>query len=364
MGFLRKVGKKIGRGIKKIGKKIGKAFKSIIKPFAKVFNKLGPIGSIAMMMILPGIGQMMAGFGAGTVTQTLGAFAGNAVKFVGNAINFVATAPQKILGSITNGITNAWNGLTGAQLPAGQTSWFDNFKSDMTNTWTSGGAIDTTGNIGGVKGDIVGEGNFFDYSTQGQAKIESFKTDFGQMGKDIKNVFKPDERIKITEDKIASTITDPKELELFNQGKSTKYVLDRTGVIGNVRDALGGTVSKVKDITVPGVGDVGDVAWGANTGLTAYNAYSTFNPQEMETLGGSGMGILAEEQLYGGDQGGMYNQTPPTWSYNQNQSVAQNQQSAVNAWNSNYGFPQGFNPMDTPGYGFSYEQWLQQQMAA
>lgn len=48
-----------------------------------------------MMMILPGIGQMMAGFGAGAVTQTLGAFAGNAVKFVGNAINFVATAPQK-----------------------------------------------------------------------------------------------------------------------------------------------------------------------------------------------------------------------------------------------------------------------------
>lgn len=365
MGFFRKTFKKIGRGIKKIGKKIGKAFKSIIKPFAKVFNKLGPIGSIAMMMILPGIGQMMAGFGAGFAgsTNALVSLAGNAVKFVGNAINFVATAPQKILGSITNGITNAWNGLTGAQLPAGQNSWFDNFKSDMTKTWTSGGVtpLDAAGK---PTGPAVGEGNFFDYSQQGQARIENFKTDFGQMGKDIKNVFKPDNRIKVTEDKIASTITDPKELELFNQGKSTKYVLDRKGVIGDVRDVLGGKVSKVKDVTVPGVGTVGDVAWGTNAGLTAYNAYSTFNPQEMEVLGGSGMGILAEEQLYGGDQGGMYNQTPPTWNYNQNMSVAQNQQNAVNAWNSNYGFPQGFDPYATPGYGFSYEQWLQQQMAA
>jgi hypothetical protein len=365
MGFLRKTFKKIGRGIKKIGKKIGKAFKSIIKPFAKVFNKLGPIGSIAMMMILPGIGQMMAGFGAGFAgsTNALVSLAGNAVKFVGNAINFVATAPQKILGSITNGITNAWNGLTGAQLPAGQNSWFDNFKSDMTKTWTSGGVtpLDAAGK---PTGPAVGEGNFFDYSQQGQARIDNFKADFTKSKGQIKDIFTKDKRIKVTEDKIASTITDPKELELFNQGKSTKYVLDRTGAIGNVRDVLGGTVTKVKDVTVPGVGTVGDVAWGSNAALTAYNAYSSINPQEMEVLGGSGMGILAEEQLYGGDQGGMYNQTPPTWSYNQNMSVAQNQQNAVNAWNSNYGFPQGFDPYATPGYGFSYEQWLQQQMAA
>jgi len=361
MGFFRKTFKKIGRGIKKIGKKIGKAFKSIIKPFAKVFNKLGPIGSIAMMMILPGIGQMMAGFGAGFAgsTNALVSLAGNAVKFVGNAINFVATAPQKILGSITNGITNAWNGLTGAQLPAGQNSWFDNFKSDMTKTWTSGGAIDTTGNISGTKGKLVGEGNFFDYSTQGQAKLESFTKDFGKMGTDIKDVFKKDTRTPIGEgqvDKVLET-TDPSILE-----RDFKVVPD--GAVAKLRQGAGETMTKIKDVTVPGVGTVGDVAWGTNAGLTAYNAYSTFNPQEMEVLGGSGMGILAEEQLYGGDQGGMYNQTPPTWSYNQNMSVAQNQQNAVNAWNSNYGFPQGFDPYATPGYGFSYEQWLQQQMAA
>ena len=36
-----------------------------------------------------------------------------------------------------------------------------------------------------------------------------------------------------------------------------------------------------------------------------------------------------------------------------------NQQGATNAWNTNYGFPQGFDPSATPGYGWTYEQWLQ-----
>jgi hypothetical protein len=59
MGWLRKKGKQLRKGIKKIGKKIGRAFKSILKPFAKVFNKLGPLGSMAMMFIFPGIGQIL-----------------------------------------------------------------------------------------------------------------------------------------------------------------------------------------------------------------------------------------------------------------------------------------------------------------
>ena len=373
MGKLRKIGKKIGRGIKKIGKKIGKAFKSIIKPFAKVFNKLGPIGSIAMMMILPGIGQMMAGFGAnlaagtsflGTSLGTVGQLAGHAVKFVGNASNFVATAPQKILGSITNGITNAWNGLTGAEGATGG-SWFNNFKSEMSDTWTSGKAFDTQGNL--IKGS---EGNFFDYSKQGQARISNFTSDITKSKGQIKDIFTKDNKTVLSESDVNTMIKDGKlldaDLDQLQKGTMEGFKLAPTdkGVLGNLRQGAGETMTKIKDVTVPGVGTVGDVAWGTNAGVTAYNAYSSINPQEMETMGSSGMGILAQEQLYGGDQGSMYNQTPPTWSYNQNQSIAQNQQSATSAWNSNYGFPQGFNPMDTPGYGFSYEQWLQQQMAA
>mgnify|MGYP001435731897 FL=1 len=54
----------------------------------------------------------------------------------------------------------------------------------------------------------------------------------------------------------------------------------------------------------------------------------------------------------------------PTWSYDSNLSLAQNQNNAMNSWNTNYNLPQGFDPYATPGYGFNYERWLEQQLTA
>jgi len=52
MGFF----SKIGKGIKKVFKKIGKAVKSGFKKFGKFMNKIGILGQLAMMFILPGVG--------------------------------------------------------------------------------------------------------------------------------------------------------------------------------------------------------------------------------------------------------------------------------------------------------------------
>jgi hypothetical protein len=147
MGFLRKTIKKIGRGIKKVGKKIGKAFKSILKPFAKVFNKLGPIGSIAMMMILPGIGQLMAGFGT-----TMGGAVGTAIKFVGNAINYVASAPKKIFSTITNGLGAGFDAL-GEEFTK---SWNSRDVSSVFKFDYSTEGLDRIANIQEGKGNILG----------------------------------------------------------------------------------------------------------------------------------------------------------------------------------------------------------------
>ncbi len=59
MGFLRKTFKKIGRGIKKLFKKFG-----------KFMNKIGVLGQVAMMFILPGIGQAIGGAIKGFIGQT------------------------------------------------------------------------------------------------------------------------------------------------------------------------------------------------------------------------------------------------------------------------------------------------------
>jgi len=119
MGWLRKTFKKIGKGIKK-------AFKS----FGKFMGKIGILGQVAMMFILPGIGNALAsGLGgalglqgvtgmsslvgaAGTATSAgtglLGSGsallqgAGKVLQFAGK----VASMPGKIFSSVTKGVTS------------------------------------------------------------------------------------------------------------------------------------------------------------------------------------------------------------------------------------------------------------------
>ena len=398
MGKLRKIGKKLRKGIKKLGRKIGKAFKSILKPFAKVFNKFGPLGSMAMMFILPGLGTAIAGWGAGWVTSTLGQFAGHAVKFVGNAINFVATAPQKIFQTITGGISSAWNSLLGRD-PTGGTwlsgtgtytdttgligkelvqaeaanaaapgSWWQSFTNDMKNTWGNRGVVGADNLFTATSGT---GGNFFDVSKIGVEANKKLATQWsGPQGfkEDIKNLFSRDPRKAMTEATAESTFgkNSTEFADFMKNSGNTDYVLDRTGFFGNIRDVVGGTGSKIGDITVPGVGDVSDVASVSSMAMGAYSTLSQYGVvgSDDPVRGGSGMGLRAEEQLYAGDQGGIYNISAPTWSYDSSASTLQNQNNAMSAWNNNYGFPQGFDPNATPGFGFGYQQWLQQQMAA
>jgi hypothetical protein len=360
MGWLRKKGKQLRRGIKKIGRKIGKAFKSILKPFAKIFNKFGPLGSMAMMFILPGIGQMLSGFGANWVTSTLGKFAGNVVKHVGNAINFVATAPQKIFQTITGGIRAGWNGLFGGQAGTmvdgnvlgvidpvtgkAPTSWWDSFTNDVRSKWGNN--------------NLEGLNNAWDVSGAGKAKLDSFVGDFQKMGGEIKDVFKPDTREAITQIEADTLLEnmDPSILE-----KNYKIVPE--GALAKLRQGTGTLTKKIGDVTVPGVGDVGDVAWGTSAALGTYSTLAQYGVvgSDDDVRGGSGMGYAATDQL-----GSIEDQGPliQPWSFDQNISVAQNNTNAQNTWNTSLGFPQGFDPSATPGYGFSYQQWLQQQMAA
>ena len=66
--------KKVFKGIGKVFKKIGKGVKKVFKKFGKFMGKIGIVGQIAMMFVLPGIGAaLMKGFGAmwtGVVGQT------------------------------------------------------------------------------------------------------------------------------------------------------------------------------------------------------------------------------------------------------------------------------------------------------
>tara|TARA_R110000765_G_scaffold117193_3_gene210676 strand:- start:2322 stop:3485 length:1164 start_codon:yes stop_codon:yes gene_type:complete len=108
MGFFSKVFKGIKKGFKKIGKGIKKGFAK----FGKFMGKLGIMGQIAMMFIMPGIGgALMKGLGGiGQSVMTAMAGSGNiilqgAAKVMQGAANFVSKAGN-VFRNVTEGVTN------------------------------------------------------------------------------------------------------------------------------------------------------------------------------------------------------------------------------------------------------------------
>jgi len=139
MGWLRKKAKQIGKAIKKVGKKLKKGFGKV----AKAFGKLGPIGTIAMSFILPGLGSAMSGwlgnFGS-SVMKMLPEGMSTFISEVGTQIHKVASGIGegigKVFGKITDGIEYGMNKL-GSPFGKGDVgSNFRNFLNDL-----SGGKI-------------------------------------------------------------------------------------------------------------------------------------------------------------------------------------------------------------------------------
>lgn len=62
--------KSIRKGIKSFFKGIGKRLKSAFKRFGKFMNKIGVLGQIGLMFILPGVGNMIASAWSGVAGQT------------------------------------------------------------------------------------------------------------------------------------------------------------------------------------------------------------------------------------------------------------------------------------------------------
>lgn len=113
MGFF----KKIFKGVGKVFKKIGRGIKKAVGKFGKFMNKAGILGQVAMMFILPGIGQALSsaftgliGTAATATTAGTGLLGGGALsQAAGKVLQFagkVASAPGKIFSSITKGVTS------------------------------------------------------------------------------------------------------------------------------------------------------------------------------------------------------------------------------------------------------------------
>ena len=102
MGKLRKIGKKIGKGIKKVGRRLKKGFGKI----AKAFGKLGPLGTIALSFIVPGIGGWISNLAQGT------SFLQPLAQGIVNAGNFVKNGVGQVFNRVTDAIEHGMNAVS------------------------------------------------------------------------------------------------------------------------------------------------------------------------------------------------------------------------------------------------------------
>ena len=100
MGFLRKVVKKIGKGIKKVVKKIGKAF-----------GKLGIVGQIGLMFLMPHLGTMWGNIGSWAAKGSN--ILQKAVGVIHKAGTAVGNAYQTVTQAISNGFDRSLNFMKG-----------------------------------------------------------------------------------------------------------------------------------------------------------------------------------------------------------------------------------------------------------
>ena len=123
MGFLSKIGrglkkafKSVFKGIKKVVKPIGKALKKGLGKIGKVFGKLGPLGTLALSLMLPGLGALWTQFGGWA--STLGGPLGTIMKGIATAGNTIGNVYSSVTGMISDTVGKI-AGNTIGKIPVG-----------------------------------------------------------------------------------------------------------------------------------------------------------------------------------------------------------------------------------------------------
>lgn len=160
MGFFSKVFKTVTKPFKKIVKgvakgvrKVGRFLKKGLGKVAKAFGKLGPLGTIALSFMLPGIGSALGSWyaGLGSAGGAMGTFIKTIGTGIQSAASTIGSGVGNVFSSITKGIEYGMNKVGtvfGGKGTAGTT--FRNFVSDVTGGVITPSDIANKGSIGGA----------------------------------------------------------------------------------------------------------------------------------------------------------------------------------------------------------------------
>jgi len=128
MGKLRKIGKKIARGIRKVGRKLKKGLGKV----AKAFGKLGPLGSLALSFILPGVGGAISNWFGNLPSSN---FLVKIVDGIKNGASFIKEGVGTVFNKVTDAIEYGMNAVSKPFMQEGARgtgSAFRDFVSDVT----------------------------------------------------------------------------------------------------------------------------------------------------------------------------------------------------------------------------------------
>ena len=110
MGWLRKIGRKVGKVIKKIGRGIKKGLKGIVKGV----GKLGILGTVAMMFVMPYIPILWTNLGtfASGLTASSNVFA-RVASYAMKGIYHAGRAAGRVYSTVSNAISGTLNSIPG-----------------------------------------------------------------------------------------------------------------------------------------------------------------------------------------------------------------------------------------------------------
>jgi hypothetical protein len=116
--------KKAFKGIKKVLKNPGRALKKGLGKIGKAFGKLGPIGTLALTLMMPGLGAAWSTFGtwAQGLSGPLGAVM-NGIRVAGNAVG-------NVYGKVTDLVSGTLNKVTGGSFARPGTAGYTEGASD------------------------------------------------------------------------------------------------------------------------------------------------------------------------------------------------------------------------------------------
>jgi len=358
MGWLRKKAKQIAKVFRKVGRKLKKGLGKI----AKAFGKLGPLGSIGLSFLLPGMGGIAEWLG-----QTISKIPGGSflvdigTKIYEGAAGFIGGVKDKI-GQVFNTVTGAVEGGMNAVSRGfggkGEIgSSFRNFVSDLTGGFIekseTGLALEQQ-KFESTLQDAIAK-NTGDFDGSSYIEKEGTFTFYDKDGKVIETLTSPDAKRYME-------LTDNDTL--FDDDYETKPITKPKGkpsIVDTVRDSSLGVKDKIKTSREYGAYKrIQPITTAGQKMIEGEDAYEA-QVEYLKAKKSDYFKTQASYQLQPLEQQN-YAQVldMPTFVDYSNFNINQDPAPQYLAYR---GITDNVNPMDIGGYGFDYEQFLRAQLS-